>query len=46
MLRTIKIGNYSMVQGQYVKTLSDGRIVVRVEHRLHMGWPISANMAA
>ncbi|SPF79016.1 hypothetical protein ALP8811_02950 [Aliiroseovarius pelagivivens] len=46
MLRTIMIGNYSMVQGRYVKTLSDGRIVVRVGHRLHIGWPVTGDMAA
>lgn len=46
MLRTIMIGNYSMVQGQYVRALADGRIVVRVGHRLHKGWPITGDMAA
>ncbi|SMR82499.1 hypothetical protein SAMN04488030_2852 [Aliiroseovarius halocynthiae] len=46
MLKTIMIGTYSMVQGQFVKTLSDGRLVVRVGDRLHVGWPVKRDMAA
>ncbi len=39
---TIMIGRYSSVQGQYVDTLADGRVVVRVGPSLHIGRPVSA----
>ncbi|WP_371170128.1 hypothetical protein [Aliiroseovarius sp. 2305UL8-7] len=46
MLRTIMIGTCVMVQGQYVRDLSDGRIVVRVEDRLFSGRPVAQRKAA
>lgn len=47
MIRTIMIGSCVMVQGQFVRNLSDGRIVVRVENRLYSGHPVrqAANAA-
>lgn len=40
MIRTIMIGSCVMVQGLFVRTLSDGRIVVSVEKRQYSGWPV------
>ena len=38
---TIMIGRYSSVQGQYLSTLPDGRVVVRVGAQLHVGRPLN-----
>lgn len=38
---TIMIGRHSSVQGQYVSSRDDGRIVVRVGANLHVGRPVS-----
>ncbi|MCK0140198.1 hypothetical protein [Aliiroseovarius sp. F47248L] len=46
MLRTIVLGSCVMVQGQYVRDLSDGRIVVQVEDRLFSGRPVEQRKAA
>ncbi|WP_424943523.1 hypothetical protein [Aliiroseovarius crassostreae] len=46
MMRTIVLGSCVMVQGHYVKTLKDGRIVIRVDGRLMAGWPASQSKAA
>lgn len=35
-----------MVQGHYVETLSDGRIVLRVDGRLVAGRPVTQTKAA
>ena len=42
MLRTILVGSCVSVQGTFVRTLSDGRIVVRVGKRLYTGKPVMA----
>lgn len=44
MLRTITVGDYVSIQGTYVRTLPDGRIVVRVGKKLFEGRPV--NVAA
>lgn len=41
MLRTIKIGSCMSVQGQLVRQLPDGRIVISVNDRLYQGTPVS-----
>ena len=41
MLRTINVGNYLSIQGQFVKTLADGRITVRVGDRIYTGRPVA-----
>lgn len=41
MLRTITIGNYISVQGKFVKTLADGRIVVQVGQTAYAGRPVN-----
>lgn len=43
---TIMIGRYSSVHGQYISSLPDGRVVVRVGPSLHVGRPLSASEAA
>ncbi len=46
MLRTITIGSYMSVQGYYVRTLEDGRIVVRVGDETYTGRPVTTAKAA
>lgn len=46
MLRTIMLGSCVMVQGHYVKTLMDGRVVLRVDGRLMAGRPVVQANAA
>ncbi|WP_191286862.1 hypothetical protein [Aliiroseovarius zhejiangensis] len=46
MLRTIVLGSCVMVQGQFVRDLPDGRIVVRVDDRLFAGRPVDNCKAA
>ncbi len=40
MIRTITIGSSLQVQGIVVRTLQDGRLVVRVDDKLFAGDPI------
>lgn len=40
MLRTIVMGSCVSVQGVYVRTLPDGRVVVRVGKEIFKGRPI------
>ncbi|MEE4345579.1 MAG: hypothetical protein V2I53_02235 [Paracoccaceae bacterium] len=40
MLRTIILGSCVSVQGTYVRTLSDGRVMVRVGSREFAGLPV------
>ena len=42
MMCTIMVGRYSSVQGQFVRNLPDGRVVVQVGEHLHIGRPIAA----
>ena len=39
MVRTITLGSCVSVQGLFVNTLPDGRIVVRVGGQEFSGWP-------
>lgn len=41
MLRTIALGSAVLIQGIYVRTLSDGRILVRVGENLFSGAPVT-----
>jgi len=45
MLRTIVLGTCVSVQGTYVRTLSDGRVQVRVGSREFVGLPVLAQAA-
>ena len=40
MLKTITVGSRISVQGTFVKTLANGRIVVRVGQRTFEGTPV------
>jgi hypothetical protein len=40
MLRTIIMGSCVFVQGNFVKTLPDGRIVIRVGTTTYQGKPV------
>lgn len=40
MVRTIVMGNYSSVQGQFVRELKDGRIVVSIGKQEFAGRPV------
>lgn len=42
MFQTILTSSHISVQGEYVKTLPDGRVVVRTGDRLHIGTLIKA----
>ncbi|WP_238367571.1 hypothetical protein [Mesobacterium pallidum] len=46
MLRTINVGNYISIQGQFVQTLSDGRVSVRVGNQVYTGKPVGSTKAA
>ena len=41
MMCTIMVGRYSSVQGQFVRSLPDGRVVVQVGNHLHVGRAVS-----
>ncbi len=45
MLRTIILGSCVSVQGIYVRTLSNGLVMVRVGSREYIGAPVSQNAA-
>jgi hypothetical protein len=40
MLRTITLGSCVSVQGVFVANLSDGKIVVRVDEKNFVGYPV------
>lgn len=40
MLRTITVGSCVSIQGLLVKTLSDGKMVVKVDEKLFIGYPV------
>jgi hypothetical protein len=40
MLRTITIGSCVSVQGHLVAQLADGKIVVRVDEKTFVGYPV------
>ncbi|MGB0901121.1 hypothetical protein [Halocynthiibacter sp.] len=42
MLRTILMGSCISVQGTFVRSLTDGRIVVRVGNQDYKGTPVAA----
>ena len=46
MLRTIVLGSCVMVQGQYLRSLPDGKIVVLVEGHQFTGHPVAQRKAA
>ena len=46
MLRTITIGSYISIQGQFVRSLPDGKAVIRVGDREYSGTPVMPREAA
>lgn len=40
MLRTITIGSCISVQGRFVRTLDCGRVVVSVDDKTYVGYPV------
>lgn len=45
MLRTITLGSCVSVQGVFVKSLANGKVLVRVGQNLYEGNPISGKTA-
>ena len=41
MLRTISIGSCVSVQGLFVGQLSDGKIMVKVDEKTFVGYPVN-----
>jgi hypothetical protein len=46
MLRTITVGSCVSIQGIVMKTLADGKLVVKVDEKLFVGYPVSKVRAA
>ena len=46
MIRTITMGAHISVQGAYVRSLPDGKIVVRDGERIFAGRPVGASTSA
>lgn len=43
MLRTIAVGSCVSIQGLLVRTLSDGKLVIKVDEKLFVGVPVTAS---
>jgi hypothetical protein len=43
MLRTISLGSCVSVQGVLVSQLADGQIVIKVDEKTFVGYPIAAS---
>lgn len=46
MIRTISIGSCVSVQGLFVSQLSDGKIVVKVDEKTFVGFPVTQARAS
>ena len=46
MLRTISLGSCVSVQGVVVAQLADGKLVIRVDDKTFVGYPVSPTRAA
>jgi hypothetical protein len=46
MLRTISLGSCVSVQGMVVAQMSDGKVVVRVDEKTFVGYPVTPVKAA
>jgi hypothetical protein len=40
LMRTIQVGSYQLVQGEFLKELGDGQISVQVYDRVFVGRPV------
>ena len=45
MLKTITLGSCVSVQGTFIRTLDDGKIMVRVDEKTYIGFPVKARSA-
>lgn len=41
MIRTISVGSCVSIQGLFVNQLADGKIVVKVDEKTFVGYPVS-----
>ena len=46
MLRTISLGSCVFVQGPVVAHLADGKVVIKVDERSYVGFPVTSVRAA
>ncbi len=46
MIKTVTMGDYVSVQGAFVRSLPDGRVVVKVGEKTFAGSPVQARVAA
>jgi hypothetical protein len=46
MIRTISIGSCVSIQGLFVSQLSDGKIVVKVDEKTFIGYPVVQQRAS
>ena len=46
MLRTISLGSCVFVQGPVVAHLADGKVVIKVDERSYVGFPVKSIRAA
>lgn len=46
MLRTITVGSCVSIQGLLVRTLSDGKLVIKVDEKLFVGVAVTAARVA
>jgi hypothetical protein len=46
VLRTIAIGSCVSVQGLFVRQLADGKVVIKVDEKTFVGFPVSSAQAA
>lgn len=45
MLRTITLGSCVSVQGMFIRQFEDGKIMVRVDEKTFIGYPVQAKAA-
>lgn len=46
MIRTISIGSCVSIQGLFVSQLADGKIVVKVDEKTFVGYPVAQSRAS
>ena len=46
MIRTISVGSCVSIQGLFVSQLSDGKIVVKVDEKTFVGYPVAQQRAS
>jgi hypothetical protein len=46
MLRTISVGSCVSIQGLLVGQMNDGKIMVKVDEKTYVGYPVTASKSA